>query len=92
MYVFAFDGWSELDRPYVAIAASVQAQSGCSVETHLLGFSYFQVELSQDAHHHKSFCEDFLRQFGKRISTVIAFLGDNHATNRTFARKAGLPV
>ena len=75
----------------MAIIASVPSQPGFAIKTNLLGFSPFQDEVSQDADHLRAFCEYVLDLFANFSATVIALLGDNCSTNRSFAHKISVP-
>ena len=58
----------------------------------LLALAPLLNEESLDAEQHIDFIKATLEIFGKKIENVVAFIGDNCATNQKISRLTGIPL
>ncbi len=63
-----------------------------SMQTVLLGFTPLLEESDMSSQSHMELIEYVLSIFGKNLSNVICFIGDNCNMNKSFANLCGLPL
>ena len=84
-----FDGWSGGDTHYTAVFAAYPADNECGFKKFLLAISPMGDEDSLDASQHYEYVKYVLEVHGKKFENVVAIVGDNTATNKSFARRVG---
>ena len=90
-FALVFDGWTLGQTHYLAVFATFpdsEAENG--YQKVLLSFSPLNNKESLNAESHIAFFEFILEQFGKSWSNVVALIGDNCSTNRSFAAKVNI--
>ena len=81
-FAVEFDGWTSSDVHYVALFASYTKDKGHK-ET-LLALAPLLDEEHLGAVQHIDFIKATLELYQKTLTNVVAFIGDNCATNRHF--------
>jgi hypothetical protein len=89
-FALVFDGWSSGDTHFVAVLVSFIEKE--VKKLYLLAISPMQDETSQSAAEHKAFLLSTLATYGKSLSNVCAFIGDNCSTNQALATSCSVPL
>lgn len=79
--------WDGRNGQVLAVFASYHSNTIHWVETSLLAFSLLKIPESHNADKHMSFHKFNLEVFGKHISNVVSFVGDNCDLNKSVAKK-----
>jgi hypothetical protein len=89
-FALEFDGWTSGDTHYVALFASYM-RNGVHKET-LLALAPLLDEECLGAEQHIDFIKATLELYKKALDNVVAFIGDNCATNRKISTETTIPL
>ena len=89
-FAIVFDGWTRHSRHYLAVFAVYMKKD--QKETILLAIAPPYDEESYNADEHITFIRETLNIYGKSLSNVCVFVGDNCATNMSMSRKTGIAL
>lgn len=90
LFALEFDGWTSGSVHYVALFASYM-KNGVHKET-LLALAPLLNEETLGAEQHIEFIGATLELYNKALDNVVAFIGDNCATNRKISNETNIPL
>ena len=90
-FTLVFDGWSHNSTHYLAVFASYPAPTEKGYAVRLLTVSPLIDESNLSAKEHEEFMSFVPSIYGKPWDNVVCLVGDNVSTNKSLARRLGLP-